>query len=377
MFMKIKSLSEIIIQELPSKGNGDYFDDLHLNLYTNEPLLLEAHELEKIAFPYPDLNKYPDCPWSSSYWHGCNIFGWKYTCGRINDMSPDKLDKMWKQYYREKLGSYKNMKELTFQLETLKPLFYENVLRPLQRTYLKDIQERYLSYDIIASLLALDIDPVKFWYAILWLMDFINDRTDCVFKYEQTPLEGLVAMSKQLNELHADDFLSLYDRGGLTLKIGDAHSLKVTNVDTLRILGKIIDEYLAKYKDKEESLEYMELINRRCAYEDISSDNIFEWKEKRETPSDLMRIYLFHKYMAEYLSRYKGERNLRISDLITDVPKVYAENNASIDKELLISRLLWVFKFDRKGQFYNDNKAVKTALRKFKPKTVEPIFYTY
>ena len=26
--MKIKSLSEIIIQELPSKGNGDYFDDL-------------------------------------------------------------------------------------------------------------------------------------------------------------------------------------------------------------------------------------------------------------------------------------------------------------------------------------------------------------
>lgn len=48
--MKIKSLSEIIIQELPSKGNGDYFDDLHLNLYTNEPLLLEAHELEKIAF---------------------------------------------------------------------------------------------------------------------------------------------------------------------------------------------------------------------------------------------------------------------------------------------------------------------------------------
>ena len=364
--MKIKSLSEIIIQELPSKGNGDYSDDLHQNLYTNEPLLLEAHELEKIAFPYPNLNKYPDCPWSSSYWHGCNIFGWKYTCGRINDMSPDKLDKMWKQYYREKLGSNKNMKELTSQLKTLKPLFYEDILRPLQRTYLKDIQERYFSYDIIASLLALGINPVNFWYAILWLMDFINDRTDSVFKYEQTPLEGLTAMLEQLKGLHPDELLSpFYDKGELTLKIGNAHRLEITNVDTLRILGKIINEYLAKYKDKKESLEYLKL------------NDVLMCKEKKETPSYLMKIYLFHKYMAEYLARYKGERNLRISDLIIDVPKVYAENNASIDKELLISRLLWVFKFDRKGQFYNDNKAVKTALRKFKPKIVEPIFYTY
>ena len=362
--MKIKSLSEIIIPELPSKGSGNYYEDLIFDLYTNEPLLLEARELEKITFPYP--SKYPECPFPPSFWHGCNIFGWKYTCGRINGMSPDKLDERWKQYYKERLVPYKNMKELASQLNILKPLFYKEILRPLQSSYLEEMQKKYLSYDIIASLLALGIDPVKFWYAMLWLMDFINDRTDCVFKREKTPFEGLTAILEQLKELHSDELLSpFYDKGELTLKIGSAHRLKITNIDTLRILRNIINEYLAKYKDKKESLEYLKM------------NDTLMCKEKRETTSYLMKIYLFHKYMAEYIARYNGEKNLRISDLITDAQKEYAENNASIDKELLIGRLLWVVGFDCKGQFYNDNKAVKTALRKFKPKKVEPIFYTY
>ena len=370
--MKINNLSEIVIPDLTIKmGSGDYFNDLPSGLYTNEQLLSEAHKMEKIAFPFPkDEIEYLGI---FNSWHGCNVFGWRYSFGHINGCSLKKEKQLRRQYYSEK--GYKR-EELRRQYKAIEIDFTNERLRPLQNEHLKNIQKKFLSYEIIASLLALDIDPIKFWYAMLWLMDFIEDRTNDVSKCEQTPFEGFSAMLKRLRKLYdeEDNENCKYDSGELTLKVGDERKLKITNVDTLRILGKIIDEYLDKYQKANGTMEYIELHSYRCT----SFEKLLVLEKEKKGNSHLMKIYLFHKYMKEYLKRYKGKRNLRVVDYIENAPKEYANNKASVDKELLISRLAWVVGFVvDKECYYIDNKAIKSTLRKFRPIKVMPHYYEY
>lgn len=399
--MKIKNLSEIVLPDLPVKGKGIYWDDLPLGLYAHEPLLSEAHEMEKIAFPFPKDEMENLCILNP--WHGCNVFGWRYSFGHINGCSLEKEHQLRRQYYR-KMGYQRE--ELKRQYKAIEVDFCNEVLRPVQNDYLKNVQKKFLSYDIIASLLALGIEPIKFWYAMLWLMDFVNDRTNDILKYKKAPLQDFSDLLEQLKplckvlekqkrleeelsqqkQLDEDSLLALSKtkksyltyKVELTLKVGEHKKIKVTTVDTLRILGKMIDEYLNRYKKVENTMEYIELNNCPCEYEDTSSDIIFDWKEKRENASYLMKIYLFKKYMGKYLEKIKGKGHLCVTDIIEDAPKEYANIKVSINKELLISRLACVIGFvaDEK-KYWNDRKAISFVLRKFKPTLVIANFYEY
>ncbi len=382
------SVKDVVIPELPFRGDISIFENVNIDLFTDEPLLEEAYNMEKIAFPYPELRPYEYCPWSRSNWNGCNIFGFRYTHGLINGLSSTKQGKMWAAFFKEKM-QITDVKEITeikqkeFKRHYLewKLEFQKNRLKPIQDEFVQKMKKEYLSPEIIASLVVFKIDPVKFWYVILWLVDFIHDRTTNIVEYEQTPLESFDRMVEQLNMLSGDFWKN--EKGRLTLKVGDQKTIQITNVKTLKILGEVIFEYTKRYREIKYSDEdmiygkvpdtYMKQYSKLeggYTYKDVFCPKVTD-------SSYLMKIFLFHEYMKKYLEKYNGKAGLCVSDLISDVPSKYKHNKVLINKELLISRLICVVGYGDKKSFYDDPKAIHSRLRKFRPTSLTKNEYCY
>ena len=388
MYKTIKNINVLDFSKLP-EHKGRFISMPDGSPYMKEPLLAEAHRMSSIAFPFP---KSDEVSFYANDWLGCDIFGTRYTSGRINGLSDRQYDALKDKFCLEPLRekypdiSSRQADRKAFKEDLKKSLvhFHYDVLKPIEDKYLNDMRDRFMSVDIIASLLALNIDPVLFWYALLWLKDFIDDRTDSVIEYEDTPLESFEQMIMQLQNVtdvlgaSQEDYdkwldASLNDEavegvtnGELTLKVDGMRKITVTNPVTLRILGKALSDYVEKYKDAEGTDEYYALHNlQETKSDDDSTNNPLFPKTKKLYVPYLTKIFLFHKYMKEYLSEYSGERNLSVSDVITETEGREGNSIASVDKEWLISRLVWVIGYGDRKRYYDNPKGAKDALKGF------------
>lgn len=360
--------------------------------------------MSNLAFPIPAGDYDNPCAYD---WFGCDIFGTRYTNGRINGLSGRQFDALKDKFcldpLREKYPDHASReadpkaykKDLKLSIEH----FHYDILKPIEEKYLGDMLERFKSIDIIASLLALNIDPVQFWYTVIWLKDFIDDKADSAIEYEDTPLESSEQMIMQLQSItdvlgaSQEDYDKWLDasasgetvegvtNGELTLKVDGMRKMTVSNPITLRILGQALSDYVEKYSDSVGTDEYYALHNlREARNEDDRTDNPLFPKAKKLYVPYLTKIFLFHKYMKAYLADYSGERNLSVSDVITGTEGSEGNSVASVDKEWLISRLVWVIGYGDKKRFYDNPKGVKDALKGFNDSIVRKLYsndYSY
>lgn len=360
--------------------------------------------MSNLAFPVPAGNYDNPCAYD---WFGCDIFGTRYTNGRINGLSGRQFDALKDKFcldpLREKYPDHASReadpkaykKDLKLSIEH----FHYDILKPIEDKDLGDMLERFKSVDIIASLLALNIDPVLFWYALVWLKDFIDDKTDSAIEYEDTPLESFEQMVMQLQSItdvlgaSQEDYDKWLDasasgetvegvtNGELTLKVDGMRKMTVSNPVTLRILGQALSDYVEKYSDSVGTDEYYALHNlREARNEDDRTDSPLFPKAKKLYVPYLTKIFLFHKYMKAYLADYSGEKNLSVSDVITGTQGREGNSVASVDKEWLISRLVWVIGYGDKKRFYDNPKGVKDALKGFNDSIVRKLYsndYSY
>lgn len=396
MHKTIKNIGELNFSKLPEhKSKG--LAILDEGLYTNEPLLEEAHRMSLIAFPVPTSE---DCAVMASDWYGCDVFGNRYTRGAMNGLTAKHYNALKEKFCFEPLKDKypdKESKEKDFDAY-LKDLgksleyFHYDILKPIEDKYLEGLRERFESNDIIASLLALNINPVLFWYALIWLKDFIDDKTDGAIEYEDTPQESFEQMGLQLSlitdvmapskeqwdkRLEAsvhDDVVENVVNGELTLKVDGFKKLTISNPVTLRLLGRIVTEFVEKYKNADGTDEYYVLHNLRMARNenDHTNNPILPQSKVLYVPA-LTKLFLFHKYLKTYLSTYSGDKNLCISDVITDVDGAEGNKAASVDKEWLISRLAWVVGYGDKKRFYDNPRGVKDALKGFNESIVRKL----
>lgn len=355
--MTIQSISDLHQIAIPSLINVSYnkAEEAYETAYDDFKEFDEVDAFAKmILTPRQDMIKY-------NKRYAVNIFAYHLTHGRL--------------FYLKDLPimEYKYMndwEEYDFKYRI-----------PKQKEKLEKMWNDYTQPDIIASLLAFDIDPQKFWFALLWIMHYINDKVSDTSKPYESPTMQIRRFCEAIkSENEAFDFhknfYNYLNGGPPSFKLNletHRHRIAIDNPYVMQIMYNLlmnhIDEALKTLESKENisemtKQEIIELLDNFFTTETKSTDGEWTYKcnEKKEKINPKERIYLFHKYMKIYLKDKIGILNKNISDFIKDsndqIQKV------SIDKDWLISRLLCVIGFGEKKQYYDyyHKDYIKTTL---------------
>lgn len=309
--------------------------------YNGEELLSEVFRLSHKIFPIPNDPNVVDPDLSE--WHICNIFGYRYTHGFVREKAVDveKLKRKYLEDNKERIEERKvSVDNMTCTYLCKHPLyakidqeeeaaFHYTCLKKLQDKELLMIKEKFLRYDIIASLKAMNIDVIKFWYVFLWIRDLVLSKTNHVDKMTNSVKEELNNLTDQINTVIDDEKKS--HSFSLDLKVNNRRiGQGIKNKYTLKLIKRLIEHHLETYDRSEYSADICEL-NSRTAL------------EKNQDRAATHKLFLFHKYMKVYLEDKCGKKNCLIGDILPEIanPKIGKTESVRIDKEWLIARLCW------------------------------------
>lgn len=383
------ALIHIIDIEIPEieKREGDGIYELN-DCYHGEELLNEVHDYTLKLAPFPDDDLYVGTPITD--WHFCNIFGYRYTHGMIGDAQTDVLDlkrKYMFSIYEERFGKeIKSREDVDF--DELRRIWKENsnefhyvVLKGKQDKILNKIKARYLNYDIIASLKAFGIDPVKFWYVFLWIRDYVYTKTVSVSEMADTPLVELrrfVKYVKDNTERHGHFFY-----GDLILKsrYKKQYSLKLENAHSIELIAELIESYLDRCDMSEYSEDWSKLHN---SFTKTYSPDIFA-PEVTKDLGQTYQLFLFNKCMQLYLKDKKGTRHLLVGEVLPELKDstIGKLEEISVDKTWLITRLACIAGFYDEEILNNDTdykRWLRDKLKKFNESRYNNFYsgeYTY
>jgi len=194
----------------------------------------------------------------------------------------------------------------------------------------------YESPDVQDTLRAFGLDSSKFWYLCL----FVKWRVDCecktAFVFPKSGIEQLESLADELKKLSPEK------SANLQFKIDRNKTITVDNGFALAALCDALISYLP------------EIANEKCL-----SPNSYGLDEiEKVSLSTRTKIYLYHKYMSEFVSPLEA------------IKGIYA----SKDKSLLISRMIYIFSVCDDPKLYTDlnekgNKQnqLKGYLSRYKP----------
>ena len=367
-----EEIVNIKIHEIPPREHDDIYE--LKNSYFKEPLLLEVYEAVKRIAPLPHD---PMIDIWISDWHYCNIFGYRYTHGYIGVYSDDAFWEKYRLYckrrYEEIYGNKFDIKD-SYSREKMTSLMEKEMVRyeyecqkQQQDIILDTIKNKFLRYDIISSILAFGINPEKFWYVFIWVMDYVNTKTKYVYEKADLPLIELEKLVDFVENAKSKRGYHYFGDLQLTSSIGKDRTLKITNPHTIELMSKLIKRYLETYDKSEYSEDWCELHHTY-----IKKTHPDPWCPPDTTNlKQTYQLYLFHKYMNKYLEDKKGKKNCIVGDFISELKdtKIGKTEKVSIDKLWLISRLAYIAGFGIKEELYDiTNKArLKDKLKKFNP----------
>lgn len=374
MQKKIK-LSEYRIEELPYFKEDNPNDNPYQDFYNGVELLQLVHKMSHIILKKPSKTHYDE--YVPSDWHICHQFAFFYNHGCLLD---DRS--FWTRLPHEAvvelcgntvIGSSREIRKISNQIEKNKTTICRKYLKPKLDEELKSYKERFFTPQIIASLCAFNINIDQFWYMFLFTIDYIYRITHHVTDYYPTAVESfdeLYSITSEIPEDNPHD-CSVID-ASIVLKYGK-RKLKIDNPDTIKLLGRIVYQFCEKYRNEYDedydwySNECLEL-NKRREKKHMTLRQLFgvdEFRDWRNIKSQTS-LYLFRKYMKAFFYGIEGVRNHIVGDFIEDAGRD-ANYTASINVELLISRLAWAALYLGKEQFPEDKDYLKSLLKKFKP----------
>lgn len=365
---------KIDIPEIEKRNNDDVYE---LNdSYHGEELLSEVHDLTLKVLPYPkDIVEFVPI----SNWHLCNIFGYRYTHGLIGDVKTD-IYSLLKIYIEDKLG--KSMNSIPERVKIIKKYnneFHYTILKSKQDEILEKIKEKYLNYDIIATLKAFDIDPVKFWYVFLWVRDYVYTNTVYIAENANIPLEELRNFVKIVKANMEENGLFFYGDLILNSKSDKPYTLK--NVHSIELIAELIERFLDNYNKDGYSEDWLKL--HSSYVKNCSPDNVLTPPVESQ-PKQTDQLFLFNKCMRLYLDGRNGMRHLSVGDVLSELKdnKDVKAEGVSVDKSWLISRLACIADFAYEKDLYDFGKKenLKNKLKRFnasKFKKYHPMIYKY
>lgn len=195
----------------------------------------------------------------------------------------------------------------------------------------------YESPDIQDTLRAFGLDSSKFWYLCLFIKWRVDYECKTAFLFPKSGMEQLECLADELKKLSPER--SAY----LQFKIDGNKTITVDNGFALAALCDALISYLP------------EIANEKCL-----SPNSYGLDEiEKVSLSTRTKIYLYHKYMSEFVSPLEA------------IKGIYA----SKDKSLLISRMIYIFCIcddpklytDLNEKGYNKQNQLKGYLSRYKP----------
>ena len=196
--------------------------------------------------------------------------------------------------------------------------------------------------DIQDSLTALGIDSEKFWYAVLFIHHFAEDK--CMNSFvlpESTTREDIVSLIKCLGEKDVK----------VTFESKDRQPYTINRKLVLNILSEMLSIGYESIKDRE-YLDYapvdLKVLEKEKEYS-VSYQIVYEAKA--------------YKSLLEKISRPKSE--------VKDFRK------GSRDKLLLISRLMYFTRLTRNESYLSGTDSIKGLLKSYKNKKITGISSDY
>ena len=194
------------------------------------------------------------------------------------------------------------------------------------------------STEVQDTIKAFGIDKDKFWYLCLLIKDYVEDKTINAVVSNPTHREEMISFASEIEKLKPKRWADLYlteGEGQLTLKIGK-HPLIIKNGHTLALIKIAVEEYLERNQDNTFLLD--------------SSPVDFN---NKTTLADGYKIFLFDKYLSWFMQRFEADKTTHSSDSNLFV--------VSIDKKLLISRMLFILGITDDEAYYEEYKDNSSA----------------
>ncbi len=181
--------------------------------------------------------------------------------------------------------------------------------------------------EIQETINAFKLDTSKFWYLCLVVKDYVEGQTINAIKYTPTireDIDKLVAGLKAMQPTFATNKFMVKNEGELKFKLQGKRSRTITITDStslalisasLMVLKSKLDNKYTNTLDRT-SVDLNDTVNLPLTYQ----------------------IFLFHKYMSWFLRDYHIRNNSMVSK----------------DKNLLISRMVYILKMNKSKAFYKE-----------------------
>lgn len=214
--------------------------------------------------------------------------------------------------------------------------------------------DKYLqAKEILDTIQALGYDKEKFWYLILFILDYSTGACLNCFKQNSSPKENIDNLSKRMFQniesidLNKSKYAELKSPMRLILEIDGKRKTVIEDANTLLYIVAMLTNGLVEYK------ENFNLNYSFTTMKHIIKDSKVEFEY--DTLSNSILIWYFAKmflYFFELKPPIKGIS--KKGSLI------------SLNKNLLISRLIYIIGLSKNESFYNSDETLKGYLKQYK-----------
>lgn len=183
---------------------------------------------------------------------------------------------------------------------------------------LNEMKERYLSNkELLDMLKVYHIDPVKFWYLLLFINDYAEDGTINAKTLQPSILDDISKLLEHIKSMNIElkyssfNFAESEKKGSISISIGGRKKQLIENCGTIAFIEHAINSYiknispLSKMEYDIMSMRYGELDKDVSLYwETYFTENLFRFIDKREKDAELVKNKYSSKYALASLSMY-------------------------------------------------------------------------
>ena len=186
--------------------------------------------------------------------------------------------------------------------------------------------------DIIATVKGLGLDVEKFWFALVFIYDYVETSfKDCAFIKPASLDKAVQELFKELGEDFTDEEIEITFRKG-------KKSVEILPVVKRALLGWLRETYERECKDK--PIRYYSIETGK--FEEVFTNSSY-------------RIYLATRMYRNMLSNILGDKRPKQPD-----------KSVSLNRLLLISRICYFYEFTRNDSFLYSDDSLKGIIKSCK-----------
>ena len=197
--------------------------------------------------------------------------------------------------------------------------------------------------DIIATVMGLGLDVEKFWFALVFIYDYVETSLkDCALIKPASLNKAVQELFKELGEDFTDEEIEISFRQG-------KKNIEILPVVKRALLGWLRETYERECKDK--LIRYYSIETGK--FEEIFTNSSY-------------RIYLATRMYRNMLSNILGDKRPKQPD-----------KSVSLNRLLLISRICYFYEFTRNDSFLYSDDSLKGIIKSCKGRvpTVQSAVY--